>query len=85
LFGLAGVRLAENLRENVLVIRHGSAKAGLVVDELHGSSQAVIKPLGDYFEDVPGIAGSSILGNGRVALILDTPTILRNIETRSEA
>ena len=85
LFGLAGVRLAENLRENVLVIRHGSAKAGLVVDELHGSSQAVIKPLGDYFEDVPGIAGSSILGNGRVALILDTPTILRNIEARSEA
>src|SRR5947209_4487500 len=85
LFGLAGVRLAENLRENVLVIRHGSAKAGLVVYELHGSSQAVIKPLGDYFEDVPGIAGSSILGNGRVALILDTPTILRNIEARSEA
>ena len=41
--------------------------------------------LGNYFEDVPGIAGSSILGNGRVALILDTPTILRNIETRSEA
>ncbi|HEX3582073.1 MAG TPA: chemotaxis protein CheW, partial [Thermoanaerobaculia bacterium] len=71
-------------RENVLIVRHGSAKAGFVVDELHGSSQAVIKPLGNYFDDVPGIAGSSILGNGRVALILDTPTILRNIEARSE-
>ncbi|HEY2324352.1 MAG TPA: chemotaxis protein CheA [Thermoanaerobaculia bacterium] len=81
---LFGLPTKTTSRENVLVVRHGSAKAGLVVDELHGSSQAVIKPLGNYFEDVPGIAGSSILGSGRVALILDTPTILRNIEARSQ-
>jgi two-component system chemotaxis sensor kinase CheA len=71
-------------RENVLVVRHGSAKAGLVVDELHGSSQAVIKPLGNYFGEVSGIAGSSILGNGQVALILDTASILRNLEQERE-
>lgn len=64
-------------RENVLIVQHEGAKAGLAVDVLHGASQAVIKPLGGYFHDVPGVAGSSILGNGRVALILDTPGILR--------
>ncbi len=74
----------DNFRENVLVVRHGSAKAGLVVDELHGSGQAVIKPLGNYFGEVSGIAGSSILGNGQVALILDTPAILRNLEQERE-
>ena len=59
-------------------MQHDGARAGLVVDELFGAGQAVIKPLGNYFADVPGIAGSSILGNGRVALILDTATIFRN-------
>ena len=77
-------RKAGAARENVLVVRHGSAKAGLVVDELHGSGQAVIKPLGNYFGEVSGIAGSSILGNGQVALILDTPAILRNLEQERE-
>ena len=63
-------------RENVLVVQHEGTHAGLVVDQLHGASQAVIKPLGGYFDEVPGIAGSSILGSGRVALILDTAAIL---------
>ena len=76
LFSLEGETAA---RENVLVVQHDDAKAGLVVDELHGAAQAVIKPLGNYFEEVPGVAGSSILGNGRVALILDTPAILRSV------
>ncbi|HEY4642316.1 MAG TPA: chemotaxis protein CheA [Thermoanaerobaculia bacterium] len=62
-------------RENVLVVQHDGMKGGLVIDELHGASQAVIKPLGDYFAEVPGIAGSSILGSGRVALILDVRAI----------
>jgi len=76
LFALEGSQTA---RENVLVVQHDGAKAGLVVDELHGAAQAVIKPLGNYFNEVPGVAGSSILGNGRVALILDTPAILRSV------
>ena len=72
-------------REHVLVVQHDGARAGLVVDELFGAGQAVIKPLGNYFADVPGIAGSSILGNGRVALILDTATILRNLNQQENA
>jgi len=71
-------------RENVLVVQHDGARAGLVVDELHGASQSVIKPLGGYFNQIPGIAGSSILGSGRVALILDTATILGRL-SRSTA
>jgi two-component system chemotaxis sensor kinase CheA len=73
LFALGGPSPA---RENVLVVQHHGAKAGLAVDALHGASQAVIKPLGRYFDQVPGIAGSSILGNGRVALVLDVPELL---------
>ncbi len=75
-FGLSGQAPA---RENVLIVQHEGFKAGLAVDALHGASQAVIKPLGGYFREVPGVAGSSILGNGRVALILDTPGILRSL------
>jgi len=76
LFAAGGAGTA---RENVLVVQHEGVRAGLVVDELFGAGQAVIKPLGSYFASVPGIAGSSILGDGRVALILDTATILRNL------
>jgi two-component system chemotaxis sensor kinase CheA len=86
LFALHGAAASTQrpTRENVLIVRHENAKAGLVVDELHGSGQTVIKPLGNYFDQVPGIAGSSILGNGQVALILDTPAILRNLEQEKE-
>jgi len=77
LFALDGETPA---RENVLVVQHDGMKGGLVVDELHGASQAVIKPLGDYFAEVPGIAGSSILGSGRVALILDVRAIFDRME-----
>jgi two-component system chemotaxis sensor kinase CheA len=72
-------------RENVLVVQHDGARAGFVVDELQGAGQAVIKPLGNYFDTIPGIAGSSILGSGRVALILDTATIVRNLEMKGAA
>ena len=81
-FGVPG---ASPERENVLIVQHEGAKAGLAVDALHGASQTVIKPLGDYFPHVPGVAGSSILGNGRVALILDTPGILRSLVGRAHS
>jgi two-component system chemotaxis sensor kinase CheA len=72
-------------RENVLIVRSDTMKAGLVVDALSGAGQAVIKPLGTWFPDIPGIAGSSILGDGRVALILDTPTILDRVAAQATA
>jgi len=45
----------------------------------------VIKPLGKLFKGVRGVSGSTILGNGRVALILDVPTILREVSCPAEA
>jgi two-component system, chemotaxis family, sensor kinase CheA len=79
-----GVRGPRPRRENVVVVRHGSATAGIAVDVLLGESQTVIKPLGRMFQGLPGISGSSILGDGRVALILDVARLLRLTSTRRE-
>ena len=49
---------------------------GLVVDRLLGEFQTVIRPLSKMFAHVKGISGSSILGNGEVALILDVPALM---------
>ena len=54
----------------------GSREAGLVVDALVGEQEIVIKSLGSYLGDIPGLGGAAILGNGRVALIVDVPTLL---------
>ncbi len=71
-------------RESVVVVRYGASTAGLTVDELLGESQTVIKPLGPLFQGVPGVAGSSIMGDGRVALILDVPGLMREALRRME-
>lgn len=55
----------------VLVEVAGGGKVGIVVDELIGQQQIVIKSLNDNFDPVEGISGATILGNGKVALILD--------------
>jgi two-component system chemotaxis sensor kinase CheA len=64
-------------RENVLVLRYYDQQVCLVVDRLLGESQTVIKPLGRALGEVPGLSGSAILGSGRVALILEVDTLLR--------
>jgi two-component system chemotaxis sensor kinase CheA len=62
--------------ENIVVLRHGNQKAGLVVDKLLGEFQTVIKPLGEMFSQVKCISGSTILGSGEVALIIDVPAVV---------
>jgi two-component system chemotaxis sensor kinase CheA len=73
LFEVEGKRPA---RENVVVVQFGGLKAGIVVDRLQGEFQTVIKPLGSLFSHLRGIGGSTILGNGDVALILDVPALI---------
>ncbi|WP_234409374.1 chemotaxis protein CheA [Ideonella sp. B508-1] len=80
LFGLPGQPAA---RENIVVLRQGEQRIGLVVDRLLGEAQTVIKPLSKVFAQVQGLAGSSILGNGEVALILDVPSLIQHALTRS--
>jgi two-component system chemotaxis sensor kinase CheA len=76
-FGLDG---AVGRRQNVVVVQALGRKAGLVVDELKGELQAVIKPLGELFGAVRGLAGSTILGSGEVALVLDVPGLLDSVQ-----
>lgn len=62
---------SEAHRQNVVVVEHAGQKCGLIVDALLGEFQTVIKPLGDFFAHLVGVGGSTILGNGEIALILD--------------
>ncbi|MFZ3275490.1 MAG: chemotaxis protein CheA [Candidatus Sulfotelmatobacter sp.] len=66
-------------RENVVVVKINEFYAGIAVDELLGGMQTVVKPLGRAFRAVSGIAGSTVLGDGRVGLIIDVPTLLRGV------
>lgn len=70
-------RGAAGRRENIVVVRYGNQRAGLVVDQLMGEFQTVIKPMGAIFENLSGISGSTILGSGEVALILDAPALIQ--------
>ena len=71
LFGLSGA--IEDPCEGIVILceTEGDGKVGLVVDELLGQQQVVIKSLEANFHLVPGVSGATILGSGRVALILD--------------
>jgi len=71
-------------RQNIIVVRQGSQKAGLIVDELLGEHQTVIKPLGGLFSHLKGLSGSTILGNGQVALILDVPALIAQVSFREQ-
>lgn len=66
-------------RDNILVIQYAGQKFGIIVEELHGEFQTVIKPLGKIFRELKGISGSTILGSGEVALILDVPVLMNHI------
>ncbi len=72
----ADPRAGTPARQNVVVVHAAGQRAGLVVDALLGEYQTVIKPLGALFVHLRGIGGSTILGNGVVALILDVPALL---------
>lgn len=80
LFGLP----AATGNEFVVIVHFGENRAGIVVDRLLGEVQAVIKPLGDIFQSLRGISGSTILGNGRPALVLDIPQLIQQALRREQ-
>ena len=73
---------SEGCRSSLIVVRNGPEKVGLLVERLLGEFQTVIKPLGKIFSRVRGIAGSTILGSGEVALILDVPALVGSAAER---
>ncbi|MBA5637304.1 chemotaxis protein CheA [Duganella sp. LX20W] len=76
LFRLPG---AATRRESIVVLKYGNQRAGLVVDTLLGEFQTVIKPLSPMFSEVKCISGSTILGSGDVALILDVAALMSTV------
>ncbi len=74
---LFGIRGESCHGENIVVLKHGNQRVGLVVDTLLGEFQTVIKPLGKMFSQVKCVSGSTILGSGDVALILDVPSLIQ--------
>jgi two-component system chemotaxis sensor kinase CheA len=71
------------LRERALVIQHRERRVALVADALLGEGQAVIKPLGRMLQTLPGLAGSTIRGDGSVALLLDVATLVDSARSLS--
>jgi len=66
-----GAPVTQQRRRSLVVVRDGTARIGLVVDRLLGEHQTVIKPLAGIFRELKALAGSTILGSGDVALVLD--------------
>jgi two-component system chemotaxis sensor kinase CheA len=64
-------------KRNIVIVHFGILKVGLVVDELLGEFQTVIKPMGKIFKNLKGIGGATILGDGSVSPILDIPMLLK--------
>ncbi|MFZ2854482.1 MAG: chemotaxis protein CheA [Rhodocyclaceae bacterium] len=71
-------------RENIVVVQFAGKRAGIVVDQLMGEFQTVIKPLGAMFRHLRGIGGSTILGSGEVALILDVAALVQAVSQNEE-
>jgi len=61
---------------HVVIVSVGNQSMGLLVDELIGQEEVVIKPLGAMLQGTRGLSGATITGNGRIALILDLPELI---------
>ena len=73
----------EEQREgHVVILTVGTQRIGFVVDQLVGQEEVVIKPLGKMLQGTPGMSGATITGDGRIALILDVPSMLKRYATR---
>lgn len=68
--------MAKQPKEELVIVQFGGNLAGIAVERLHGEVQTVIKPLGPIFKPLKGIGGSSLLGNGDIAFILDIPQLI---------
>ena len=77
-----GVREFTEQQGHVVVVRIGNQSVGLLVDDLIGQEEVVIKPLGALLQGIKGLSGATITGNGKIALILDLPGLLENYARR---
>jgi len=71
------MNLSDEEHDKVVIVNVGGQKIGLVVEQVRGQEEVVIKPLGVMLQKLPGYAGATITGNGSIALILDLPGVLQ--------
>lgn len=70
----------EGEKDIVIIVQHKARKLGLRLQAILGQAQVVIKPLGTRFKDIPDVSGAAILGDGKVALIVDIDGIASRLE-----
>ncbi|WP_456464476.1 chemotaxis protein CheA [Persephonella sp.] len=68
----------QNEKQFIVIVRVGEKNIAISVEELFGEEEIVIKPLGKLLENVQGIAGATITGDGRVVLIVDTNSLIND-------
>jgi two-component system chemotaxis sensor kinase CheA len=71
--------------EKIVIARHGLDRVGLVVDRVLGNHQTVIQSLGKFYRDIGTVSGATIMGDGRVALILDLGGLMRFADSQNSA
>ena len=75
---LAPDKKYSNFNEHkVIIVAIGNQRAGLVIQQVNGQEEVVIKPLGVMMKHIDGYAGATITGNGSIALILDLPGVIQ--------
>jgi two-component system chemotaxis sensor kinase CheA len=79
LFGMGG--RAPGI-EKVVIVRYEGERVGFVVDRVLGTHQTVLQSLGRFFRDIEVVSGATIMGDGRVSLILDVPALIRQANRR---
>ncbi len=84
LSNLFGGNASIDSRPDIVVVRYAGQVVGLVVDQLLGEHQTVIKPLGAIFQNLRGISGATILGSGEVAMIIDVPELVLKVMNRGK-
>jgi len=68
----------EGEKQFIVIVRVGEKNIAISVEELFGEEEIVIKPLGKLLENVQGIAGATITGDGKVVLIVDTNSLIND-------
>ncbi len=81
---ILGLEAEARENESLVILNSGAMDFGLVVDEIWDSEEIVVKPLGKHFKDISIFAGATIMGDGKMALILDVVGISRKIGLKVE-
>ncbi len=79
----AGARRDEHGQAVFIVVQSGNGRAALVVDEVLGYHQIVVKALPEYLGNMKGVSGCTVLGNGDVSLIVDTSSLVKESRRRA--